>query len=83
MYVMPVGNPTLSYDDNSCDINSQRSMEVMEQESVDDDDDDDEDIEEIMQDGLRRAKIARERLEREEFLQVRIYVLTYMHEYTL
>lgn len=62
-----VGNPTFSYDDNDHDINSQRNME---QES----DDDDEDIEEIMQDGLRHAKIARERLEREEFLQVCIYV---------
>ena len=52
--------------DNDSDnhISNQRNTE---QES-----DDDEVIEEIMQDGLRHAKMARERLEREEFLQVRM-----------
>ena len=51
--------------DNDNHISNQRNTE---QES-----DDDEVIEEIMQDGLRHAKMARERLEREEFLQVRMY----------
>ena len=71
MYVVgKAENPTLSYDDDSHDINYQRNMG----QENDDDDDDDEDIEEIMKDGLRRAKIAKERLEREEFLQVCMYL---------
>ena len=54
--------------DNDNHISNQRNTE---QES-----DDDEVIEEIMQDGLRHAKMARERLEREEFLQVRMYYMS-------
>lgn len=63
MYVV-LGN------DNNDHISSQKNTE---QES------DDEVIEEIMQDGLRRAKMARERLEREQFLQVH----NLLHEYNV
>ena len=58
--------------DNDNHISNQRNTD---QES------DDEVIEEIMQDGLRRAKMARERLEREEFLQV--YYMHVLHEYNI
>ena len=44
---------------------------------------DDEVIEEIMQDALKCAKIARERLEREEFLQVCVYKVYYLYMYVL
>ena len=42
----------------------------------DHDDNDDEDIQEILQDDVRRVKIAKERLEREEYLQVTNYIAT-------
>ena len=53
--------------DNDNHISNQRNTD---QES------DDEVIEEIMQDGLRHAEMARERLEREEFLQVCMYYMS-------
>ena len=74
MYVVgKVENPILSYDDNNHGNNNQRNME---QES---DNDDDEDIEEIIQDVLRCAKIARERLKRKKFYR---YGCTYIHGYS-